>query len=523
MSDNLTRAVIYARYSSSGQREESIEGQLRECREYARRNGMTVVGEYTDKALTGRTDKRPDFQRMLRDSERGAFDVVLCWKIDRFARNRYDSAMYKYKLKKNGVRLCYAKETIPEGPEGIILESVMEGYAEYYSANLSQNIKRGNYESALQCKTLGQRVLGYRKGPDGCFEIDPDTAPIVKRIFAEYARGDRAKDIYARLNAEGFKTSQGNPFNKSSIRRILTNRKYIGIYEFKDICVEGGIPAIVDRETFAKCQKLVEQRHIAPAAKRDTHFLLTTKLFCGLCGEPMVGDGGTSKSGAVHHYYTCTGRKSRKCKKDRAQKDWVESLVVGELARLVLSDEFVSEVIDGCMEYQAKLGENEELKALEKRQADVKKRRDNILSAIEAGIITPTTKTRLMELEAESATLEQSIAQHLVTHPKLDRAQIEFFFHKLRKGDVASEGYRQLLIDTFLNKAFLYDDDKLILVLNYTGEHSKVTLKATENAVYQRDSACSSLESPGPPNGANLNTLYFFEYVVAVVFRFVRK
>ena len=179
--------VIYARYSSSGQREESIEGQLRECREYARRNGMTVVGEYVDKALTGRTDTRPDFQRMLRDSERGIFQAVICWKIDRFARNRYDSAIHKYKLKKHRVRVFYAKESIPDGPEGIILESVMEGYAEYYSENLSQNVKRGNYDSALELKTLGRTLLGLRKGADGRFEIDPATAPVVRRIFEEYA------------------------------------------------------------------------------------------------------------------------------------------------------------------------------------------------------------------------------------------------------------------------------------------------------------------------------------------------
>ena len=246
--NELIPAVIYARYSSSGQREESIEGQLRDCHAYAKANGFTVVGEYVDKALTGKTDKRPDFQRMLRDSGRGVFKAVILWKMDRFARNRYDSAIYKAKLKKNGVRLYYAKESIPEGPEGIILESVMEGYAEYYSENLSQNIKRGNYDSALELKTLGLRVLGLRKGADGRFEIDPNTAPIVKRIFREYARGDRAKDIIARLNAEGYKTSHGGAFNKNSLRRILQNEKYIGVYSYKDIRVENGIPAIVSRE-----------------------------------------------------------------------------------------------------------------------------------------------------------------------------------------------------------------------------------------------------------------------------------
>ena len=156
----LIKAVIYARYSSSGQREESIEGQIRDCSEYAERNGITVIGTYEDRALTGTSDKRPAFQRMIRDSERGQFSFVICWKSDRFARSRYDSAIYKARLKKNGVRLLYAKESIPEGPEGIILESIMEGYAEYYSANLSENVKRGNRESALKLQTCGVTCLG---------------------------------------------------------------------------------------------------------------------------------------------------------------------------------------------------------------------------------------------------------------------------------------------------------------------------------------------------------------------------
>ena len=227
----ITPAVIYARYSSSGQREESIEGQLRECRAYAKRSGFTVVGEYIDKAMTGRTDKRPDFQRMIRDSERGIFRAVICWKMDRFARNRYDSAVYKNRLKKNGVRLCYAREEIPEGAEGIMLEAVMEGMAEWYSRNLSENVKRGNYDSALELKTLGKKVLGLREGPDKRYEPDPATAPVVRRIFEEYAAGEPAKDIYLRLNAEGYRTVRGGLFNKSSIRRILQNEKYIGVYE----------------------------------------------------------------------------------------------------------------------------------------------------------------------------------------------------------------------------------------------------------------------------------------------------
>lgn len=524
-SSGLIPAVIYARYSSSGQREESIEGQLRECHEYAKRNGFIIIGEYIDKALTGKTDKRPDFQRMLRDCERGLFQAVICWKMDRFARNRYDSAMYKYKLKKNGVRIFYAKESIPEGPEGIILESVMEGYAEYYSENLSQNVKRGNYDSALELKTIGQTVFGLRKGPDGRFEIDPATAPIVRRIFEEYAAGECAKDIYHRLNEEGYRTVRGGLFNKNSLRRILQNEKYIGVYEFKDIRVEGGIPAIVDKELFDKCQVLVKRYHRAPAAKRDTLFLLTSKLFCGHCGEPMTGDGGTGKSGQVYNYYTCNGRRVKKCKKERAKKDWIERLVVDQLVALIHSDEFINEVADRCMEFQQREKDRSALNALEARLKDTEAAIKNMLAAIEAGIITPSTKTRLVELEGEKAQIEKGIAKELISDPTLERDQIIYFLEKFRTGDINDPMYRALLVDTFLNSVYLYDDDKLVLFLNYTGETSKVTLKLATKAADSVGPECSCFAPLGAPNGANLNIkqqLIFFEKVVALVLKIAR-
>ena len=520
----LIPAVIYARYSSSGQREESIEGQLRDCREFAQKNGLTIVGEYIDKALTGRTDKRPDFQRMLRDSERGVFKAVICWKMDRFARNRYDSSMYKYKLKKNGVRIYYAKESIPEGPEGIILESVMEGYAEYYSENLSQNIKRGYYDSALELKTLGQTVLGYKKGPDGRFEIDPAAAPIVVRIFEEYAAGERAKDIYKRLNEEGYRTSRGGLFNKNSIRRILQNEKYIGVYEYQDIRVENGIPAIISKELFDKCQTMVERHHRAPAAQRDTNFLLTAKLFCGHCGEPMTGDGGTGRSGQVYSYYICNGRRAHKCKKERARKDWIENLVIDKLVALIHSDGFIEEVADRCMEYQKREKDRSALHALEARQKENEKAIQNMMAAIEAGIITPSTKSRLMELEAEHAQIEKGIAKELLSEPDLERDQVIYFLERFRDGDINDEMYRVFLVDTFLNAAYLYDDNRLVLVLNYTGENSKVTLDLVEKATNGAGSTCSAFAPSTAPEGANLNTqnavIFFFQKVAAVVVRF---
>ena len=499
-------AVIYARYSSSGQREESIEGQLRDCHEYAKHHNLNIVGEYIDRALTGRTDKRPDFQRMLRDSEKGVFQAVICWKMDRFARNRYDSAIHKYKLKKNGIRVFYAKEVIPEGPEGIILESVMEGYAEYYSENLSQNIKRGNYDSALELKTLGQIVLGLRKGPDGRFEIDPVTSPIVRRIFEEYAAGERAKDIIARLNEEGYRTSYGNLFNKNSITGIIHNEKYIGVYQYKDFRVEDGIPAIVSRELFQKCQRMSERHRRSPAEKWATNFLLTTKLFCGECGQPMTGDGGTSGNGHVHHYYTCNGRRVHKCKKERVKKEWIEEFVLSQLTTLIHSDEFIEEVTDRVMEFQSREKDRSALRSLEKRLKETEQAINNLLSAMEAGIVTVSTKSRLMELEAERSRIERGIACELIEQPELERQQVVYFLEQFRKGNVKDEGYQTFLVDTFLNSVYLYDDGKLVLILNYTNENTKMTLPLLENVLTGKEGICSQFTWFAAPN-LNIRTI----------------
>ena len=152
------RAVIYARYSSSSQREESIEGQIRDCTAYAERNGYTVIGTYADRALSGTTDNRPEFQRMIKDSKRKQFDLVIVWKLDRFARNRYDSAFYIATLKKNNVKVVSATKNIAKGADGILLEAILEGFAEYYSVELAEKIKQGLTENALKLRSNGVRA-----------------------------------------------------------------------------------------------------------------------------------------------------------------------------------------------------------------------------------------------------------------------------------------------------------------------------------------------------------------------------
>ena len=166
----------------SNQREESIEGQIRECTDFAKRQDITIVGSYIDRALTGKTDARPQFQKMISDSGKQLFDIVIVYTLDRFARNRYDSATYKAKLKKNGVKVISAKENITDDPSGIILESVLEGMAEYYSVELAQKVLRGMTENALDCKWLSGIIpLGYKLDDDKHLIIDDHAAPIVRK------------------------------------------------------------------------------------------------------------------------------------------------------------------------------------------------------------------------------------------------------------------------------------------------------------------------------------------------------
>ena len=155
----MKKAVVYARYSSDSQSEQSIDGQLRVCKEYAERENIKIVDTYIDRAMTGTNDHRPDFQRMLRDSKKKGFDYVLVYKFDRFARSRHDSAVNKAILNRNGVKVISATEQISDTPEGIILEGMLESFAEYYSAELSQKVKRGRKESANSFYFVRQTCL----------------------------------------------------------------------------------------------------------------------------------------------------------------------------------------------------------------------------------------------------------------------------------------------------------------------------------------------------------------------------
>ncbi len=485
-------AVIYARYSSDRQREESIEGQLRECTDYAMKNNLTLLGTYVDRALSARTADRPDFQRMIADSAKGLFDVVLVWKLDRFSRDRYDSAHYKHVLKKNGVRVISIKENISDGPEGIILESMLEG-SEYYSAELAQKIRRGQHDNAMKCMNNGGNTpLGYYVDKaTGRLEI-PETAPYVQELFARYADGERLTVLQVEMEERGLRSRRGNAYTVSVLSNLLKNRKYIGEYKYGDVITPDGIPAIIDKELFERVQMRMAANKKAPArAKAEEEYLLTTKLYCGDCGRLMAGESGKGCKGIVYHYYKCSGAKRRLgCKKKAIKKHWIEETVVKLTVSKVLTDEAIDRIADAVLIMQEQGDTMTPVLKQQLQQCEAEIR--NVMKAIRQGIITETTKECLEDLETQRDSLKASILQLQLERRKFTKEEIVEWISKYKYGNINDLDYRKEIIDTFVNSVFVYDD-KLVLTYNYKDGTETLTLQEIESVL------SSNLTSMCPP------------------------
>ena len=484
------KGVIYARYSSDNQREESIEGQLRECKEFAENNDITILNSYIDRALSAKTDNRPEFQRMIKDSAKHLFDVIIVWKLDRFSRDRYDSAHYKRILKKNGVKVISATERISEDSTGILLESLLEGYAEFYSAELSEKVKRGMTENSLKCKWNGGYITyGYTIDNDRYFQIDPVTAPIVLEMFQRYAGGLTIKEIVESLNNRGIKTLRNGKFTIHIVTDLLKNRRFIGEYNFGEISIPKGMPTIVPEELFEKVRLRMEQNKRAPARyKAEDKYLLTTKLFCGKCGAFMAGESGTSKTMKKYFYYKCgNSKRKNKCDKKAVKKVWIETLVIESTMKMLFDDDLINRLVEKLYSLQSK--ENTSIPLLMKQLEETDQRLQNILNAIEQGVLTSTTKQRLEELEEAKNQLEINILQEQIKKPLLTKEQIKFWICKFREIDITSQIGRERLIDSFVNAVYVYDD-KIVLTFNYKDSNITISLNDLEG---------SDLDTLAPP------------------------
>ena len=478
----MTRGAAYARYSSENQRDESIDAQICAIQEYANRNDIQIVATYIDRAKSATTADRPSFQEMIKMSETGLFDAIIVHKLDRFARSKYDSAVYKQKLKVNNVRLLSVTENLDGTPESIILESVLEAMAEYYSKNLAREIMKGTMENAKKAVHCGGiPPLGYDI-IDKKLVINENEAKAVQIIFEMYADGKGYTDIINVLNNNNFRTKRGNKFGKNSLFEILRNEKYKGTFvynkssgktvkgtynrhSYKDskdvIKVENGCPRIVSDELFTKVAERQKQNKAQTSKNRARQkYLLSGLVYCGYCGSPMHANRRKKDSQLT---FRCNRKvQSISCKAKEINMAYLENYVLTELKNNVFSYNKVSSImkmIDKYTDTKKTTTENQ-AEPLKIELSEINKSRNNIIHAIEQGMTESYFAQRLSELQQKEENIKAQLL--IIDQPesfKVTRKDIMLLinrFNYLRKsGDL--EGLRKIVL-RFVDRIVVTDE-----------------------------------------------------------------
>lgn len=498
----MKKAVIYARYSSGSQTEQSIEGQLRVCYKYAKENDFVVVKEYIDRAKTGQNDRRPSFQKMLADSYQRSFDFVIVYSIDRFARDDGDHGADKKLLRQNGVLLLSATQTIgvnADGTEnlgGILTEGIYVALAKYYSRELSQKIRRGQNESLQKKNFLGGGIMYGYVVKDKKYCIDENQAKIVREIFELYSKGKSAFAIATILNERKLLNSRGTEFKANGIMTMLKNPRYTGVFNYGGRIFENYLPAIIDKQLFDNVQMKIEQNKRSPArAKAKEEFILTGKLYCGYCKTPMAGESGTSRTGETHYYYKCSTRKNHhSCTKAILRKKELEDLIINATLTHILDIEVIENITTQLLKLQDEQRNASELTILKKQLQQTELYIKNVLTAIKQGIVTDSTKNELQKLEAEKNEIEKRVIQtEYADSLYLTKEQIKQWFEQFADFNFSDTEAKQYLVTYFINCIIAYDD-KIIIIFNHEGTNrTELSLDEIELALG------SDLEHLSPP------------------------
>lgn len=492
----LSKGVIYARYSSDKQRYESIEGQIRECKAFAEREGIVITHIYTDKALSARTDARPEFRQMIEDSKRKSFQYVVVYQLDRFSRSRYDSATYKAILRKNGVKVISAKENISNEPSGIILETILEGMAEYYSAELSQKVLRGMTENALQGKMNGTAIpLGYDLTESKNLTINEHEANAVRLIYDLYIKGYSVPKICKILTDRGHKSKQGSNISYAVVRRILSNEKYIGVMKWNGIEVPNAIPAIIDKKAFDMVQQLKPHR-IKKKGCRSEFYNLCGKLYCGKCNASYVANTATSRTGAKHYYYSCLNRrKYHACDADNIRRDTLEDIVINRAIEILNQPHVIEQLADMANKaYKSMTSDSSiQLDRINNRIKELETELSNYMRAIAKGIISDTLQEQIENAESELKRQKAQKTNHenMAAPIKLTTEHIEYFLYKMAKENPTTAEGRSRIIDTFIHSVTVYDD-RVEITFNYSND-----LPQFEGQVVTGSLSCEMVDHQG--------------------------
>ncbi len=471
----MKKAVIYARFSCSSQTEQSIEGQLRVCHEFAKKNNIYIVNEYIDRARSGTNDSRPSFQLMMKDCKKHEWEMVIVYKLDRFSRDKYDTAVHKHTLKENGVTVVSATEHIPDTPEKIIFESMLEGMAQYYSAELSQKVKRGLKESYEKGYfTGGALPLGYDLKDRRCV-INEYERGIVLEIFNKFADGYNATEIADSLQEREVKNKSGRLITDKMIYKILINPKYTGKVEHDGKIYTNIYPQIIDDDLWARVSALHDKYK---DMRRNNYlaygYILSGKLICGHCRAPLYGASGRSCNGSKYMYYSCRSKseKHATCPNKNVNKEWLESLVLETTYKLFSEIGLLDEIVkQECELLNNEETENLELVVLERRKAELEKQLENLIIAVSNGLNNDSVKAAITKHEEELADIDFELARaKALDRNRLTPDIVEEYVKSVLIGEIKDDiHFKRQIIHNHIKQIIVFDDK--IVITYYLGPH----------------------------------------------------
>jgi site-specific DNA recombinase len=405
----MPTAYVYARYSSENQRQESIDAQLQAIRAYAAKEGITITREFIDREESATSDRRTEFQLLFEAVKHNPPDFVLVHKFDRFARNRYDAAIYRKKLKDAGTRLISVLEKMDDSPESIILMSVLEGMAEYYSVNLAREVMKGLLQNAHKGRWNGGKPpLGYKLDSGRRVIVDDTAAASVRKVFDLFLSGNGYTYIAQEMNASGFKSPGGTIWRKGTVRDTLTNERYTGTFIYNQrtskgpdgkrnnhhmkpdsevIRIPDAYPGIVSRKDWEDVQQMLERRVKGPRpGTTQRQYLLTGLVWCGECKSPYVGAGYRKKG--KYPIYGCTHAGTGTCGNSTINADFLEDFSLEMLRTQVFSNEAISMIVPVIVEAaRSRIGNTEtELKTIRARIKEEEAKMEKLLDMVEAGL-----------------------------------------------------------------------------------------------------------------------------------------
>lgn len=506
-------AIVYARYSSDAQRDVSIEQQIEEAKKYCKAKGLHIIRTYCDRAITGTTDARPEFQLMLSEAKKLKPGHLVVWKTDRLSRDRFDGAVAKKELRDAGVLVHYVAEPLPEDEaERVLVEGLQEAIAAHFIIQHSRNVSRGLSYNAEKAWYNGHLIFGYVGHKDSRYEIDPKTGPAVTRIFEDYADGKPMKVIADELNAAGFTTVRNKPHSEKSLWHILHNRSYIGEYKWGDIVIPDGLPRLVSDDVFNRCQEILEKnkhggrggsRKLNPDPLVGIDFWLTGHLYCGECGATMSGVSGTSKTGKLHYYYACANNRKHKCENKYVRKDAIERVVASILSDCINDPKLRILIAERVYAYYQKEHERDDCYAasLEAQIKDIDNKLGNIMRAIEAGIFNETTQERMSQLQEQRSLFSDELAaennrKQYALKPQHVVKYLECFI-----GNLDEPSLRDKVLNYLVDKIYVYKD-KVVVSFYYSDDKRVVGLKELNAALETQEELLEMVNGYHDPNQA---------------------